>query len=151
LSVATTLVRTVGENTRKAFINGLLERLFLDGHAPAGSLRNFREFVVEPIARRADAALRITLRGKRVARAEGNERADRALDVARLDFGNDARDFRIENARSSREVVTDALRSILSCRARRRVCASLDDEQKAMSSNAKKTAKVAADTRTVND
>ena len=68
----------------------LFEGLLLDCHATAGLFRNFREFAEQPIARCADAAGRIGLRRKCVARAEGDEFANCSFDVARVNFLNDS-------------------------------------------------------------
>src|SRR5207248_3862377 len=71
---------------RNAIPGLLLERLKPDGHAPVGSLGVVLNLRIQPVARGADAPLRIVLRGKRFARAERHERANSLFRVMRVDL-----------------------------------------------------------------
>ena len=87
----------------RRWLRRLRVRLLLDRHAPARRLRDLLKLTVEPIARRADAALRIILRRERVARAKRDELANGALDVARINLREHARDLRVaRHARAGR-------------------------------------------------
>ena len=68
---------------------GLLECLFLYSHSPARLLRGLHEFAVEPIARGADASIRIVLIRQSVAGAETYQFADRVFDVPSVNLRND--------------------------------------------------------------
>jgi hypothetical protein len=54
---------------------------------------SFREFAEQPIARRTNAAVRIGLRRKRVARAEGDKLANSSFNIARVNLLDDLRDL----------------------------------------------------------
>jgi hypothetical protein len=65
---------------------GLDEGLLLQCHAPARGGRVALELIEDPVARGADAAVRIGLRGEGMSRAEADELRDVALDAIGVDL-----------------------------------------------------------------
>ena len=80
----------VGCGMRVRFL--LFVRLLLNSHAAFGSFSRFQKLRIQPIARGADATLRIVLLRQRVARAKRNKLSNRRFDISRVDFTHDVGD-----------------------------------------------------------